>query len=827
MPASSASLDSAEYDPIEHLNAIFSHPSTLSSVTATAEALRNYQDDLDEDIAAFVATQTASDAHSVQRIQGAKAELADLFKKIEDVRARAIQTEQTITDMTADIKRLDNTKRNLTLSMTALKRLQMLTTAYEQLQSLSKTRQYRECAQLLQAVIQLVAHFKSYRSIDQIATLSRNVAELQRELLEQICEDFEIIFAKGEVSQRKAMLAEACLVMDALGDHARIRLVNWYCNTQLREYRQVFRGNDEAGSLDNISRRYSWFNRMMKTYDMEHATIFPPYWRVNEQLANAYCEGTRDDFKAILQRSTRKQDGQSLNVDLLLSCLQETLNFEHSLERRFSNESRSSMDTIVSRDDRPHGFSQVISEAFEPYMSLWVESQDKQLATLIPKYRQQPLYNAEEEFSSQAVIPSSTELFHFYRLTLAQCAKLSTGTRLLELSQTFSKYLDQYGQQVLYHFLSERPGPQGPSVEDAVLILNTADYCYITCNQLEEKIKGRIDEELRSKVDLQSQADAFMGIASATVRTLVRKVEIDCEPAWREMRNTPWRKLESVGDQSTYVAELLRHVKERSGEVLKLLHKPQYARAFCDNLVDLMASTYISNIVQSKPISEVGAEQMLLDSYVLKKGFTELPTLNEEPGTAPPVSFVKRVNQCMSKIDPLLKTLQVRPSPPEAVVQAYLIHIADKSETNFRKILDLKGIRKAEQSQLLDLFAAFRASPSHENLVEKSPLLTPLQIGSGGHSGTGIASLGAATSIGTPSLGGGRFDPAGFGNALMNAARDGVDRFGSPVPGSGGGGAAPAEETKGNLNDNLKNIGKFFKRDIGAFRAFGRGEDGK
>jgi hypothetical protein len=250
MPAlietSRSSLDSADYDPLEHLNQIFSHPSTLNSASETSHALSQYQDDLDEDIAAAVATQLASDADSVRRIQKAKAELAELFNKIEGVRERAVQTEQAITDMTADIKRLDGTKRNLTLSMTALKRLQMLTTAYEQLRGLAKTRQYRDCAQLLQAVIQLMAHFKSYRSIDQIATLSRNVADLQRELLEQVCEDFEIIFAKSEVSQRKGMLAEACLVMDALGEHARIRLINWYCNTQLREYRQVFRGNDEV-----------------------------------------------------------------------------------------------------------------------------------------------------------------------------------------------------------------------------------------------------------------------------------------------------------------------------------------------------------------------------------------------------------------------------------------------------------------------------------------------------------------------------------------------------------------------------------------------------
>ena len=260
-----------------------------------------------------------------------------MFRKVEGVQERALETERAITDMTADIKRLDNTKKNLILSMTALKRLQMLASAYEQLQGVSSSRQYRECAQLLQAVIQLMEHFKTYRSIDQIATLSRNVSDVQRELLEQVCADFELTFAKGEVAQKRGMLAEACLVMDALGDNARSRLITWYCNTQLREYRQVFRGSDEAGSLDNISRRYSWFKRMLNTYDEHHAAIFPPFWRVDEMLANAFCEGTKDDFKGILARSVRRADGQTLDVNLLLSCLQETLEFEHGLERKFTN----------------------------------------------------------------------------------------------------------------------------------------------------------------------------------------------------------------------------------------------------------------------------------------------------------------------------------------------------------------------------------------------------------------------------------------------------------------------------------------------------------
>lgn len=842
------SLDSADYNPIVHLNTIFSHPSALLKVTAASDAIQSHRDDLDVHIEELVEAQAKSNIDSVDRIQSAKIELGDLFRKIEDVRSRATQTERAITDMTADIKRLDATKRNLTLSMTALKRLQMLTTAYGQLWALGKSRDYRECAQLLQAVIQLMAYFRSYRSIDQIATLSRNVADLQRELQEQICEDFEITFAKGEVHQRRTTLAEACLVIDALGDNARSRLVIWYCNTQLREYRQLFRGNEEAGSLDNISRRYAWFKRMLKVYDDENSPIFPITWKVNEVLANSFCEGTRDDFKGILARSMRRLDGQTIDVDLLLSCLQQTLEFEQYLEQKLSSDSRASLDTLSSKEDKGLNFGRAISEAFEPYLSLWVESQDRNLSGMITKCRQQPLRAADEDFSAQSVAPSSIEMFQSYRAMLAQCAKLSTRSRLLELSKVFARHLDAYAEQVLLARFSPTAAGRDMPLEDVIVILNTADYCHLTCGQLEEKVRGRLDEELKGKVDLHSQQDAFMGVASAAIRALVRRVDQAGELAWREMRNVPWGKLDAVGDQSPFVGELLSRVKARASEVLLFLSKQQYARAFCDNVVELLANTYLANILLCKPISETGAEQMLLDLYVLKKGFQELPTLTSKAGTMPPASYVKRVNQSMQKLDPLLKTLQVQSVPPEGLVQAYLIHIGDRSDSNFKKILELKGVRRQDQPQLIELFQAHRASPnSNSSLVQHSTLLTPLNLAATSSSTSTsnvLASLGTATALSTPSLQA-RFDPATLGSAIMSVARDGVDRFGSPsMPSSGfvPSGAQPfaasnayappsaaglgvdpsttiadtASTTANNLQENLRNIGRFFRRDIGA-----------
>ena len=54
-------------------------------------------------------------------------------------------------------------------------------------------------------------------------------------------------------------------------------------------------------------------------------------------LANAFCEGTRDDFRLILQRASRRSGGQALDANLLLDYMQETLEFEQNLEKRINS----------------------------------------------------------------------------------------------------------------------------------------------------------------------------------------------------------------------------------------------------------------------------------------------------------------------------------------------------------------------------------------------------------------------------------------------------------------------------------------------------------
>ncbi len=67
-----------------------------------------------------------------------------------EIRGKAEASEAMVHEICADIKSLDHAKRHLTLTITALKRLQMLVTAVDQLAVMTRERMYPEAANLLQ-----------------------------------------------------------------------------------------------------------------------------------------------------------------------------------------------------------------------------------------------------------------------------------------------------------------------------------------------------------------------------------------------------------------------------------------------------------------------------------------------------------------------------------------------------------------------------------------------------------------------------------------------------------------------------------------------------
>jgi hypothetical protein len=82
-------------------------------------------------------------------------------------------------------------------------------------------------------------------------------------------------------------------VVDVLGADVRAQMIERYVAIELKEYRRIFRTSDEAGQLDNISRRFAWFRRLLQTHEVEQGRVFPSDWKVGWHLLAKFSEITR------------------------------------------------------------------------------------------------------------------------------------------------------------------------------------------------------------------------------------------------------------------------------------------------------------------------------------------------------------------------------------------------------------------------------------------------------------------------------------------------------------------------------------------------------
>ena len=92
---------------------------------------------------------------------------------------------------------------------------------------------------------------------------------------------------------KPAVVADACLVLDVLGPEVRAQFIERYVALELKEYRRIFRATDEAGQLDNLSRRFAWFRRLLQTHENETGRVFPGDWKAAWYLVAKFAEITR------------------------------------------------------------------------------------------------------------------------------------------------------------------------------------------------------------------------------------------------------------------------------------------------------------------------------------------------------------------------------------------------------------------------------------------------------------------------------------------------------------------------------------------------------
>ena len=701
-------LDTPDFDPVDYINELFP---TEQSLVNLDDVLSDYKCKIgviDEDMRRIVRGQTNVGEDAAASLEEAQAAIIELFAQMRDIKTKAAESETMVRDITSDIKQLDTAKRNLTSAITTLNHLHMLVGGVSTLQAQTINRQYGDAAMLMQGLLEVLAHFKDYTDIPQIKELSNQVRSIQDQLGEQITEDFKVAFSpeNAKTFAPSRQLAEGCLVISTLDGKWKRNLLKFILAHQLSEYAIIFNDAEEVAWLDKIEQRYHWLKRHLVDFQERIGTMFPPDWELDERIAVEFCDTTRKELEKLMFK--RKHQ---LDTKLLLHAIRQTVQFESLLSRKYAGttidqyqqdlkqrkikeakaESNNPFEEDIQDTSNPFyedikkevttptaadklqipnltPFHGLISQCFEAYLYIYIESQDHNLTELINRSAQEQKEKGYNNLSVEgsSVLHSCGDLFMFYKKSIQQCAELSRAEPMLALQKVFKKHLIEYANKIL---IANMPGKASSNVNSSSamgqygltsltkelkevalkdlsnpqgLIQNffkegeskitpdervflcsvivTSEYIIETTGKLEEKLKEKVDPDFVSRISFNGEQNIYIGVITSCIQLLVHELEVACDPHLSQMIKMSWANVDSVGDQSPYVSAIVNVAKQMVPVVRDNLESSKkHFTQFCVKFANNFIPKFLQHLYKCRPLSTVGAEQLLLGKRILHK----------------------------------------------------------------------------------------------------------------------------------------------------------------------------------------------------------------
>lgn len=705
---------------------------------------------VDAEILAAVRQQSSSGSHARQELRAAKESISFMIKNMAEIRRMAVSTDAMVQEVCRDLRKLDTAKKHITTTITSLRRLAMLINAVDQLQSASEKHQYGESARLLGAVQQLGSHFQDYVHIPKIAELKGRIGALQNSLRVASLREFELLGEEMPSLELLERLRDCCAVTAVVGPSARDELVDTICRREMGVYTQIFGTIGETAKLDRTMNRYKWLLRRLEARQAIWA-IFPAEWRVPQLLCVTFCSITKTQLAEILD-----EKGPELphHIDSLVKAVEATNIFESEMTRRFetnlvpveddgemgggiawnlasdaqgpNSPSRSQRQQKAAADAVAKAtFQGSISSVFSPYLRLYVDQVEREL-----KWNLEQMVSVEPWIALEAdqpILKSSNQLTDAVRGEMKDCAaRISRGQTLLDLGNVFGRVYTTYAKQLISHLPKTTSGATSGvavlgtpewqvklttrDVEETCLIVNTAEHCIDMLHQLSKAILSRVDgkdlegQNFERLVDFEDVEDAFRGVVTAALSILVLGIETRLESPLGLLVRHNWSSVTAAGDQSDWVGGV-KMVLEEFGPSIGSGLPPNYYHFFCDKLVRSFAPRLREAIFRCRGISDAGCQQLRLDLEVIKNGLLRLAkwTKSDGEGEAWNSSLATDVFAQLGPIEVILKLVS---TPLPSLLDAFLELLPDGGPTELQRIADLKGLKRAELTAVLDGYSS-------------------------------------------------------------------------------------------------------------------------
>ena len=703
------SFDSREFDPISYINSKFPDENSLVSLDSEIDTLKKELSELNSELISSIHEHALLNTELNSEIQKSNSTTISIISEVATIKEKAEKSENLVYEMCKDIKSLDIAKKNLTFSITALKKFIMMLTAIDKLREYCEMRKYKDVANLLSAFDELSSYFKKYENVAQILELYKEKDSIIRELKLQLEEDF-INFGKGSSALKPQNLAEACDVVEVLGPAFKNEIVKKVCSLILKPYNETFQSNENA-SLENTERRYGWLLRSLKEYEQQFSSIFPEYWGMTCNIIYEFCGITRIQITNMLEKKAMNSD-----VAVLMKALQSTLKFESKVQednkKQYSNY-LVEYQKYSNDEDKKEGFMTLnikgvdkkiriefiitmlpkfkgsISDSFEPYLRPYVEKEEQELKENIIK----SLVNDDIDYSSDLkVLNSSLYLFNYIKTVLKRANQYSRSQTMFDIYRVIKRALKFYNDELLGRIAKESSKIKGDeqNFESIIcFIINTAEYCKDTFPGLCDSIKQSLESPFNDKIELNNEEDCFVGLLNKGIESLLLSLDSRLEPEFNNMLKINWEKLEKVGDISDYVKGVkilldkhLKNVKNYLSDV--------YFTFYLNKIVVLTNSKFLNNIYKCKKIGDLGLQQLQLDIFEIK---TDLIQLSKGENDKAVSSFTNFVNKTMVKSENILKLLAMN---KDKFVENFRKFYEDASNPDIERIIALKGLKRSD-----------------------------------------------------------------------------------------------------------------------------------
>lgn len=711
-PNDKISFDSREFDPISYINSKFPDENSLVSLDNEIDTLKNELSELNSELMSSIHEHALLNSELQSEIQKSNVTTTSIISEVATIKEKAEKSENLVYEMCKDIKSLDLAKKNLTFSITALKKFIMMLTAIDKLREYCETRKYKEVANLLSAFDELSSYFKKYENVAQIMELYKEKDGIIRELKLQLEEDF-ITFSKGTSALKPQSLSEACDVVEVLGQGFKNEIVKKVCGLLLKPYSETFQTNENA-SLENTERRYGWLLRSLKEFEGQYAGIFPEYWGMICNIIYEFCSITRIQITNMLEKKAVSSDSQ---VAVLMKALQSTLKFESKVQedmkkqygiylqeyQKYLNEENKNegyltlnnkgvdkkvrLEFIITMLPK---FKGSISDSFEPYLRPYVEKEEQELRENISK----SLVNDDIDYSSDLkVLNSSLYLFNYIKTVLKRASQYSRSQTMFDIYRVIKRALKFYTEELANRVLREanRKGDEQNLESTLCFIINTAEYCKDTLPGLCDSIKQSLESPFNEKIELNNEEDLFIGLLNKGIESLLISLDIRLEPEFNNMVRINWEKLDKVGDISDYVKGIKQFLEKHIKNVKNYL-SDVYFIFYLNKVVVVINSKFLNNVYKAKKIGDLGLQQLQLDIFEIK---TDLIQLSKAENDKAITSFTNFVNKTMLKSENILKLLAMN---KDKFVENFKKFCDDTADVE--KILALKGLKKTDVPNL-------------------------------------------------------------------------------------------------------------------------------